>query len=135
MATQSWQTYPVAADERGADGKTRVPDSTASPTSGVADKFDAGKLPIHLITPEMIEALASRLAFGAEKYSPRNWEQGIAYSRCFAAAMRHLWAWHGGQDFDGFEHNTQRVGEVVQGPNTKKSRFWSKQNLNFQVKK
>ena len=73
---------------------------TTTAISGVADKFDDGKLPIHLITPEMIDALSNRLAFGAKKYAPRNWEQGIVYSRCFAAAMRHMWAWQGGEDFD-----------------------------------
>jgi hypothetical protein len=63
-------------------------------------KFDLGKPPIHLIAPEMIDALASRLAIGVKKYGPRNWEKGLMYSQCFAAAQRHLWAWWGGEDFD-----------------------------------
>jgi hypothetical protein len=31
------------------------------------------------------------LDFGSMKYSGRNWEKGIVYSRVFAAAVRHLW--------------------------------------------
>ena len=66
----------------------------------LGEKFDAGKLPIHLIAPEMIEALASRLAIGAKKHAPRNWEKGLMYSQCFDAALRHMWAAWGGEDFD-----------------------------------
>lgn len=40
------------------------------------------------------------LAFGAGKYAPRNWEQGITYSRVWSAAMRHLTAWWQGEDSD-----------------------------------
>lgn len=59
-------------------------------------KDDQGKLPIHLIPPEFIFALAAILQFGAEKYAPRNWEKGFSYSRAFSALMRHMWAWWGG---------------------------------------
>lgn len=34
------------------------------------------------------------LAFGARKYAPRGWEKGIEYSRCFSAAIRHIYAWY-----------------------------------------
>lgn len=37
---------------------------------------------------------------GAEKYGERNWERGIAWSRVFAAALRHLWAWWRGENAD-----------------------------------
>ena len=69
-------------------------------TPELGEKFDAGKLPIHLIAPEMVEALASRLAIGTKRHGARNWEKGLMYSQCFSAAQRHLWAWWGGQEFD-----------------------------------
>lgn len=56
-------------------------------------KDDSAKAPHHLIAPEMPDALAQVLAFGAQKYAPRNWEQGMAWSRPFSALMRHMWAW------------------------------------------
>jgi hypothetical protein len=37
---------------------------------------------------------------GAEKYADRNWENGLHWSRIFAAIMRHLWKWWSGEDDD-----------------------------------
>ena len=65
-----------------------------------AVKYDSGKLRIELIPPEVIEGIAAVLTFGAAKYADRNWEKGMPWGRCFAAAMRHLWAWWRGQDKD-----------------------------------
>lgn len=63
-------------------------------------KDDGGKSPHHLIAPEMPEALAQVLAFGAAKYAPRNWEKGMDWSRPFSALMRHMWAWWRGEGAD-----------------------------------
>ena len=63
-------------------------------------KDDQGKLPYHLLPPELMEGIAAVLQFGAAKYSPRNWELGMAWSRPFAALMRHMWAWWRGEKAD-----------------------------------
>jgi len=63
-------------------------------------KHDTDKLPIHLIPPELITAVANILLFGAKKYEERNWEKGMAWSRCWSACQRHLWAWWGGEGND-----------------------------------
>lgn len=63
-------------------------------------KDDQGKLPYDLIPPELLEATAAVLRFGAAKYEPRNWEKGMAWSRPFAALMRHMWEWWKGNDID-----------------------------------
>ncbi len=63
-------------------------------------KDDTGKPPHHLIAPEIQDALANVLAFGAAKYAPRNWERGMAWSRPFSALLRHMWAWWRGEDRD-----------------------------------
>lgn len=63
-------------------------------------KDDTGKPAYHLIAPEMLEALAVVLEFGARKYEPRNWEKGMSWSRCFGALMRHMWAWWHGEGVD-----------------------------------
>lgn len=60
-------------------------------------KDDAGKLPYHLLPPEYLEGTVKVLAFGAGKYGDRNWERGMAWSRPFAALMRHMWAWWRGE--------------------------------------
>jgi len=45
------------------------------------------------ISPIAMHRLAIVLQKGAEKYSPRNWEQGIILSSFFDSAMRHLFQW------------------------------------------
>ncbi len=66
--------------------------------SGV--KHDAGKLRLDLIPPEMHRALGEVLTMGARKYGDRNWEQGIAPERLYAAVQRHLLAWREGEELD-----------------------------------
>lgn len=65
--------------------------------SGV--KFDDGKPAFELLPPELEEAVATILAFGAKKYAARNWEMGMDWSRPYAATRRHLNNWWGRRDF------------------------------------
>jgi hypothetical protein len=70
-------------------------------------KYDEGKLRMDLVAPEGVEGIARVLTFGANKYGDRNWEKGMSWGRAFAATLRHLYAWWGGQDIDpesGFSH-------------------------------
>ena len=70
-------------------------------------KFDSDKLRYELLPPELLEEVARVLTFGAHKYSARNWELGMAWSRPFAALMRHMWAWWRGEEKDpetGYSH-------------------------------
>lgn len=68
-----------------------------TPPAPAGRKDDHGKDRIELIPPELVFALARVLTFGANKYDDRNWERGMRWGRVFGAAMRHLWAWWGGQ--------------------------------------
>lgn len=63
-------------------------------------KHDEGKVGVHLLPPSPLIEIAKVLDFGAKKYSAYNWSKGIAYSRVFGAALRHLWAWWRGEDKD-----------------------------------
>jgi hypothetical protein len=63
---------------------------TAVLTEGT--KYDDGKLPLDLWSPDALEETARVLAFGAQKYEAYNWAKGIKYSRVFSALLRHLWA-------------------------------------------
>lgn len=63
-------------------------------------KDDNGKPRYDLIAPEHLDGLARVLAFGAEKYSARNWESGMDWGRAYAAAQRHMWAWWNGESVD-----------------------------------
>jgi hypothetical protein len=63
-------------------------------------KLDAGKSRHDLIAPELPHYLGLVQGFGAVKYEARNWEKGMKWGRPFAAAMRHLWKWWGGERCD-----------------------------------
>ena len=63
-------------------------------------KYDAGKEPIDLLDPDYLFGTARVLAFGAGKYAPYNWAEGMKWSRVFAALMRHMWKWWRGEDRD-----------------------------------
>ncbi len=63
-------------------------------------KHDTAKDPWHLLPTDALRGVVRVLAFGASKYTARNWEQGIAYSRLYSALLRHLTAWYEGEDKD-----------------------------------
>jgi hypothetical protein len=69
-------------------------------TSLVGLRFDQGKLPVHLLPPELMIEVSKVLEFGAKKYAPRNWEKGMDWSRVYSSLTRHLLAWWGGEDKD-----------------------------------
>lgn len=57
----------------------------------------AGTLPALELSTADYYGVVAILKHGAEKYSPRNWELGLDYSRVFRAAMKHF-AGRGGLD-------------------------------------
>lgn len=70
------------------------------PPSTEGRKADQGKARFDLLSPGFLWGVSRILAFGASKYEDRNWEKGLRYGRVFAALMRHLWAWWGGERLD-----------------------------------
>jgi len=64
------------------------------------NKHDHEKVRMELIPPEVLWAMGDVLTSGAVKYGDRNWEAGMAWSRAYAALMRHMLAWWGGEDQD-----------------------------------
>lgn len=67
-----------------------------------AVKHDQEKQPYELISLDALESLADVLKYGAKKYSAWNWtiNGGLSWMRVFAAAIRHLFAWARGEDYD-----------------------------------
>jgi len=63
-------------------------------------KHDQSKPRMDLIPGEALDELGKVLAYGAEKYTPGNWAEGINYSRLIAAAYRHITAFNRGEDLD-----------------------------------
>lgn len=63
-------------------------------------KDDAGKDPWGLLPWDAVRGIVKILQFGANKYAPRNWEQGMDWNRPFDACIRHLTAWWEGEASD-----------------------------------
>lgn len=63
-------------------------------------KFDSDKIRLELLPPELIFAVGDIMTSGAKKYTDRNWELGMNWSRVYGALMRHLWAWWRGDAGD-----------------------------------
>jgi len=82
-----------------------MPKRTTNQSSG--KKNDQGKLRYDLVPPAVLEALAGVYTLGAGKYGDYNWLGGLAWSRVYAATMRHLQAWWSGEthaEDDGQHH-------------------------------
>ena len=72
-------------------------------TENVDPKAAAGaiKCPMWLIPPVALETIAWVLGLGAKKYGEYNWRMTkIKASTYISAIMRHLMAWHRGEDLD-----------------------------------
>lgn len=57
-----------------------------------------GKGRMDLIPPQAVLRLSAWFEAGARKYSDRNWEKGIPFSRFVDAALRHLFKYLAGCD-------------------------------------
>lgn len=63
-------------------------------------KADGGKNRLDLLPFDALIEEARVMTLGAQKYEARNWEKGMAWSRLFGAALRHMFDWFLGQDKD-----------------------------------
>ena len=63
-------------------------------------KFDEGKPPMGLLDRYALEEVAKVMGYGANKYKAHNWREGLAYSRLYDAALRHIWAFIDLEDND-----------------------------------
>lgn len=70
-------------------------------------KHDAGKLRMELIPPQVLEALAEVLTFGAKKYGANTWRT-VDPERYVGAGGRHYTAWrmdpHSVDEESGLSH-------------------------------
>lgn len=76
--------------------------------SNKALRYNQGKPAMHLIPMDALVALAEHYGRGAEKYAPRNWENGLKWNEeCASSLLRHLAAWSQGEekDVEGFYHD------------------------------
>lgn len=65
-----------------------------------ATKHDGGKEDMSLLSTIAIKELTQVLDFGKRKYASHNWRKGMQWTRLSSAALRHIFAWIGGEDKD-----------------------------------
>lgn len=56
-------------------------------------RHNQGKNRLSLISPKALWAIGEVHTMGAEKYAPRNWEEGLSFSETTDALLRHLYKW------------------------------------------
>jgi len=69
-----------------------------SATGGVKD--NRGKPSLELIPAEPVFGVGRVLGFGARKYKPNNWRLGLSWLQTLGSALRHIFAFIGGEDID-----------------------------------
>jgi hypothetical protein len=77
-------------------------------------KKDEGKTRMDLIPVDVLEELGKVYTMGALKYADRNWEKGMHWGRVYAALLRHLFAWWGGENIDK-ESGLSHMAHVIWG--------------------
>lgn len=63
-------------------------------------KADHDKPDLSLLSSIAILKIGQVLQVGKKKYTAHNWRAGMAWSRCLSAALRHIFAYIGGEDKD-----------------------------------
>ena len=63
-------------------------------------KFDAGKPRFGLLPPAALTAVVKVFTFGAKKYAAHNYLKSTTLGRYSDAALRHIFAWLGGEETD-----------------------------------
>ena len=103
-ALDTAQTPVFATEERARD----VARATLMPDTNPKTRMGALKIPLHLVPPSAMHALAIAFEDGARKYKPFNWRRDeVSSTVYYAALLRHVSAWFDGEDVakdSGIEH-------------------------------
>lgn len=79
--------------------KAFVDQNGGYPDNNPKTAFGAKKIPLEVVPPSAVHALAEAFADGAKKYGPYNWrEKSISSSIYYGACLRHITAWWDGED-------------------------------------
>jgi len=90
---------PLRVAARAARGVPVTKEGVVS-VDGGGLRYNHGKLRYDLLPTDATAELVKVLTYGASKYAERNWERGQKWSVPYASCMRHLQAWHSGEDVD-----------------------------------
>lgn len=91
--------YEKAFRKSGGFAQPKGMADVARAVAGEALRYDTGKARWDLLPFDGLSELVSQYTMGASTYGDRNWEKGMAYSKCFASLLRHLGAFWQGEDW------------------------------------
>ena len=80
---------------------------------GMKFSTDGDKLDWSLMPWDAVQEVMMTMHYGAVKYEERNWEKGNSYNKYYSATMRHMMAWHMGQDFDEGESECHHLAQAA----------------------
>lgn len=83
-----------------------------STEKGSGARYNAGKPAMDLVPLVALEDCAAVFDYGRKKYAEWNWAKGMDWSVPYACALRHLSAWHRGEDLDP-ESGLPHLGHVM----------------------
>lgn len=90
------------------DDHARYPDDNPKTIHGLA------KPPMGLVPGTAMTAMAEAFRHGAEKYGPANWRSApVTTSTYTSAALRHLFAWIDGEEYDPVEGGGSGVSHLA----------------------
>ena len=79
-------------------------------------KHDNNKIMYELIPMGPLRQIAMVFTHGAKKYKPNLYKKGLDYSRYVGAALRHIYAWWGGEKYDpdsGLHHLAHAITTLM----------------------
>ncbi len=85
-------------------------------TNEEAPKHDNEKLRMELFMPGPLRQVAAVLTFGTWKYGANTYRRGLNWSRYVGAALRHIYAWYGGEKNDpesGLHHLAHAITNLI----------------------
>ena len=82
------------------------------PPSNLAERFNDNKIKWSLVSWKALEPMVKVLMFGANKYSPNNWQKGLKYSEISESLQRHLYYFMEGEDDDP-ESKLSHLGHIL----------------------
>lgn len=74
--------------------------NTPEEGDGKASHFSEGKSGVDQIPVEVLVEWGDIFTFGAKKYGRDNWKKGTDWHEFYGSALRHMFAFWGGEDID-----------------------------------
>ncbi|WP_428323638.1 dATP/dGTP diphosphohydrolase domain-containing protein [Nitrosopumilus sp.] len=79
-------------------------------------KHNAQKIMMELVPMSWMKDVAAVMTYGANKYAPGNWKQGLPEEEVIGAMLRHIEQFRSGEQYDketGLDHRAHAACELM----------------------